>query len=64
MDELTLGIRGCTQEGCRLNATVRVAWPGQGWVYYCWLHGRAAQRLLSHIGAAWVYEESEVGWSD
>ncbi len=55
-------IRGCLQVGCQLHATVRIAWPGRGWVYYCWTHGRRAQGLLTYLGAASVYEESSLGW--
>lgn len=41
----------CSQEGCGLPATLKVSWPGRGWIFYCDDHGQKAVQVLELTGS-------------
>lgn len=41
----------CTRVACALEATVKVLWPGRGWLPYCTAHGAWADRILMVLGS-------------
>ncbi len=62
MDATVLDLKRCAQEGCDVVATVRVVWPGRGWLYYCEPHGSRAEAMLAFLGSVTVSERDPIGW--
>ena len=52
----------CSQNKCTAEATVRISWPGQGWVYYCLPDGQKANGILHTLGSAGAVEYAPFGW--
>jgi len=55
-------IKMCGQHDCKLQASVRISWPGRGWVYYCLTDAQRGYGILKFLGSEGAIEHSPLGW--
>jgi len=46
----------CHEHDCEDPATMKVSWPGRGWIFYCNAHGQYAVRILEDMGSLGAVE--------
>lgn len=39
-----------------MPATLKVSWPGRGWIFYCYPHGNQAVGVLTNLGSLGAVE--------